>query len=180
VTLIDDNVGATQGRAIDEQADAKNEPAAPALRDTAKGGAVVASAQPGAAGMRVKKRSGALEPVDVNKIVNSIARASEGLLGVDPMRVATRTISALADGATARPHGDGDGEGEADQHGHHPPRAFRRRREEERAARERETPGAGPLNPSQPANSGCPLTGTPHAVSSGCSRSLPRLARAGG
>ena len=52
--------------------------------------------------MRVKKRSGALEPVDVNKIVNSIARASEGLLGVDPMRVATRTISALADGATTR------------------------------------------------------------------------------
>ena len=50
--------------------------------------------------MRVKKRSGALEPVDVNKIVNAIARASEGLLGVDPMRVATRTISALADGAT--------------------------------------------------------------------------------
>ena len=52
--------------------------------------------------MRVKKRSGALEPVDVNKIVNSIARASEGLLGVDPMRVATRTISALADGASTR------------------------------------------------------------------------------
>ena len=52
--------------------------------------------------MRVKKRSGALEPVDVNKIVNAIARASEGLLGVDPMRVATRTISALADGASTR------------------------------------------------------------------------------
>ncbi len=52
--------------------------------------------------MRVRKRSGALEPVDVNKIVNAIARASEGLLGVDPMRVATRTISALADGASTR------------------------------------------------------------------------------
>jgi ribonucleoside-diphosphate reductase alpha chain len=48
------------------------------------------------------KRNGSLEPVDVNKIVNAIARASEGLLGVDPMRVATRTISALADGATTR------------------------------------------------------------------------------
>ena len=94
MTLIDDNVGATQGRATDEQADAQIEPTAPALRDTAKGAAVAATAQPGAAGMRVKKRSGALEPVDVNKIVNSIARASEGLLGVDPMRVATRTISA--------------------------------------------------------------------------------------
>ena len=52
--------------------------------------------------MRVTKRNGAVEPVDLNKIVNAIARASEGLLGVDPMRVATRTISALADGATTR------------------------------------------------------------------------------
>ena len=52
--------------------------------------------------MRVMKRNGSLEPVDVNKIVNAIARASEGLLGVDPMRVATRTISALADGASTR------------------------------------------------------------------------------
>ncbi|MDH3705781.1 MAG: ribonucleoside-diphosphate reductase subunit alpha [Acidimicrobiia bacterium] len=50
--------------------------------------------------MRVKKRNGSLEPVDVNKIVNAVARRAEGLLGVDPMRVATRTISALADGAT--------------------------------------------------------------------------------
>jgi ribonucleoside-diphosphate reductase alpha chain len=52
--------------------------------------------------MRVKKRSGALEPVDVNKIVNAVARSTEGLLGVDPMVVATRTIAALADGATTR------------------------------------------------------------------------------
>ncbi|WP_420638678.1 ribonucleoside-diphosphate reductase subunit alpha [Candidatus Poriferisocius sp.] len=53
-------------------------------------------------GMRVRKRSGELEPVDVNKIVNAVARCAEGLVGVDPMRVATRTISALADGATTR------------------------------------------------------------------------------
>ncbi len=52
--------------------------------------------------MRVRKRNGSLEPVDLNKIVNAIARASEGLLGVDSMRVATRTISALADGASTR------------------------------------------------------------------------------
>jgi ribonucleoside-diphosphate reductase alpha chain len=90
VTLIDDNV------------DASNETSAPALRDTAKSVTEPTGGQPGAAGMRVRKRSGALEPVDVNKIVNAIARASEGLLGVDPMRVATRTISALADGATTR------------------------------------------------------------------------------
>jgi ribonucleoside-diphosphate reductase alpha chain len=55
-----------------------------------------------ATSMRVKKRSGALEPVDVNKIVNAVARATEGLLGVDPMVVSTRTIAALADGATTR------------------------------------------------------------------------------
>ena len=53
-------------------------------------------------GMRVRKRNGELEPVDVNKIVNAVARCAEGLVGVDPMRVATRTISALADGATTR------------------------------------------------------------------------------
>ena len=52
--------------------------------------------------MRVRKRNGSLEPVDVNKIVNAVARASEGLLGVDPMVVSTRTIAALADGATTR------------------------------------------------------------------------------
>jgi ribonucleoside-diphosphate reductase alpha chain len=100
VTLIDDNVGATQGRATDDQTDTP----APALRDTARTDSTTpaSNAQPVTAVMRVKKRSGALEPVDVNKIVNAIARASEGLLGVDPMRVATRTISALADGATTR------------------------------------------------------------------------------
>ena len=56
----------------------------------------------GDTGMRVRKRNGELEPVDVNKIVNAVARCAEGLVGVDPMRVATRTISALADGATTR------------------------------------------------------------------------------
>ncbi|HVM02288.1 MAG TPA: ribonucleoside-diphosphate reductase subunit alpha, partial [Acidimicrobiales bacterium] len=43
-----------------------------------------------------------LEPVDVNKIVRAVARCAEGLEGVDPLRVATRTISALCDGATTR------------------------------------------------------------------------------
>jgi len=52
--------------------------------------------------MRVKKRNGTLEAVDLNKIVNAVARASEGLIGVDPMVVSTRTISALADGATTQ------------------------------------------------------------------------------
>ena len=50
--------------------------------------------------MRVRKRDGALEPVDVNKIVAAVGRAARGLDRVDPMRVATRTISGLHDGAT--------------------------------------------------------------------------------
>ena len=53
-----------------------------------------------AVGMRVKKRNGALEPVDVNKIVRAVQRCGIGLDSVDPMRVATRTISGLYDGAT--------------------------------------------------------------------------------
>ncbi len=50
--------------------------------------------------MRVKKRNGEFEPVDPNKIVRAIARCCGGLTHVDPMRVATRTISGLYDGAT--------------------------------------------------------------------------------
>jgi ribonucleoside-diphosphate reductase alpha chain len=50
--------------------------------------------------MRVRKRNGDFEPVDLNKIVKAIARCATGLDGVDTMRVATRTISGLHDGAT--------------------------------------------------------------------------------
>ena len=50
--------------------------------------------------MRVRKRNGGLEPIDLNKIVRAVGRAARGLEGVDPMRVATRTISGLHDGAT--------------------------------------------------------------------------------
>src|SRR6185437_2330735 len=53
-----------------------------------------------AGSMRVRKRDGSLEPVDVNKIVRAVERCCDGLSGVDPMRVATRTISGLCDGAT--------------------------------------------------------------------------------
>jgi len=52
--------------------------------------------------MRVKKRAGDFEPVDVNKIVRAVSRCCVGLDEVDPMRVATRTISGLYDGATTR------------------------------------------------------------------------------
>ena len=50
--------------------------------------------------MQVRKRNGDNEPVDVNKIVRAVDRVSADLADVDPMRVATRTISGLYDGAT--------------------------------------------------------------------------------
>lgn len=52
--------------------------------------------------MTVTKRSGRREPVDLNKIVRAVTRNCEGLFAVDPMRVATRTISGLYDGASTR------------------------------------------------------------------------------
>jgi ribonucleoside-diphosphate reductase alpha chain len=52
--------------------------------------------------MRVKKRAGEYEPVDVNKIVRAVSLCCAGLAEVDPMRVAMRTISGLYDGATTR------------------------------------------------------------------------------
>ncbi len=54
----------------------------------------------GASRMRVKKRDERLEPVDVQKIVKAVERCCAGLERVDPMRIATRTISGLYDGAT--------------------------------------------------------------------------------
>ena len=50
--------------------------------------------------MRVRKRNGDAEPVDVSKIVRAVERCADGLDEVDPLRVATRTISGLYDGAT--------------------------------------------------------------------------------
>jgi ribonucleoside-diphosphate reductase alpha chain len=53
-----------------------------------------------APGMRVRKRNGDTEPVDVNKIVRAVQRCADDLADVDPLRVATRTISGLYDGAS--------------------------------------------------------------------------------
>jgi ribonucleoside-diphosphate reductase alpha chain len=50
--------------------------------------------------MRVRKRNGSAEPVDVNKIVKAVERWADDLTDVDPLRVATKTISGLYDGAT--------------------------------------------------------------------------------
>ena len=55
-----------------------------------------------ALGMTVTKRNGRREPVDLNKIVRAVMRRCDDLYAVDPMRVATRTISGLYDGATTR------------------------------------------------------------------------------
>lgn len=52
--------------------------------------------------MRVKKRDGTLEPVDVTKIVERVNRCCQGLVQVDPLRVATKAISGLYDGATTK------------------------------------------------------------------------------
>ena len=50
--------------------------------------------------MQVRKRNGDLEPVDVNKIVRAVDRCAGDLADVDPLRIATKTISGLYDGAT--------------------------------------------------------------------------------
>ncbi|MGO4263513.1 ribonucleoside-diphosphate reductase subunit alpha [Lysobacter sp. TAB13] len=52
--------------------------------------------------MSVTKRNGRREPVDLNKIVRAVTRSGENLYAIDPMRVATRTISGLYDGATTQ------------------------------------------------------------------------------
>jgi ribonucleoside-diphosphate reductase alpha chain len=50
--------------------------------------------------MQVRKRNGDAEPVDVSKIVRAVERCADDLDEVDPLRVATKTISGLYDGAT--------------------------------------------------------------------------------
>jgi ribonucleoside-diphosphate reductase alpha chain len=52
--------------------------------------------------MRVTKRSGLPEPIDLNKIVRAVTRCCEGIPDVDPMRIALKTIAGLYDGATTR------------------------------------------------------------------------------
>lgn len=52
--------------------------------------------------MHVRKRNGDQEVVDVGKIVRAVERVSGDLLEIDPLRVATRTISGLYDGASTQ------------------------------------------------------------------------------
>ena len=53
-------------------------------------------------GMHVRKRNGDLEIADVTKIVRAVERCVGNLENVAPLRIATRTISGLYDGATTR------------------------------------------------------------------------------
>ena len=52
--------------------------------------------------MQVRKRNGALEPVDINKIVRAITRCCVNLTSVDSLKIATKTISGIYDGATTK------------------------------------------------------------------------------
>ena len=52
--------------------------------------------------MHVRKRNGSLEPVDVNKIVRAVQRCAHGLTSVDAIRIASKTIGGLYDGASTR------------------------------------------------------------------------------
>ncbi len=64
--------------------------------------AAAAAAESAPTTMRVRKRNGNLEPVDVNKIVRAVGRCCTGLQHVDAIRVATKTIGGLYDGATTK------------------------------------------------------------------------------
>ncbi|MDH2425272.1 ribonucleoside-diphosphate reductase subunit alpha [Sphaerisporangium sp. TRM90804] len=72
--------------------------ASPDLAEIGRTGEGVAA--PRRVQMRVRKRDGAFEPVDVDKIVRAIERWAGGLTDVDPLRVATKTVSGLYDGAS--------------------------------------------------------------------------------
>ncbi len=84
-------------------ADAPAAPAKPVARDAQDAAPGFALTPPAAnLTMSVTKRNGRREPVDLNKIVRAVTRSGENLYSIDPMRVATRTISGLYDGATTQ------------------------------------------------------------------------------
>ncbi|WP_017463904.1 ribonucleoside-diphosphate reductase subunit alpha [Dyella ginsengisoli] len=68
------------------------------VRDASEDFALTPPHNPGQ--MRVTKRNGGQEIVDVNKIVRAVTRSADGLHAVDPLRVALKTIGGLYDGAT--------------------------------------------------------------------------------
>ncbi len=52
--------------------------------------------------MHIRKRNGTFEAVNVDKIVRAVLRNCSGLSNVDPMKVATKTIGGIYDGATTK------------------------------------------------------------------------------
>ena len=85
------------------QSPASQEPLIPMTSPATSTATATVTSQPTAGtgtGMRVRKRNGTFEPVDLNKIVRALERCSDGLSAVDPMRIATRTISGLYDQAS--------------------------------------------------------------------------------
>ncbi len=56
----------------------------------------------GSTQMQVRKRNGSFEPADVSKIVRAVERCCGGLRSVDPIRIASRTIGGLYNGATTK------------------------------------------------------------------------------
>ena len=88
---------ATATVAVGEDPSARN-----GANNDAVNNAFLLTPPPTATAMSVTKRNGSREPVDLNKIVRAVQRNCEGLHAIDPMRVATRTISGLYDGASTR------------------------------------------------------------------------------
>ncbi|MHA6206162.1 ribonucleoside-diphosphate reductase subunit alpha [Dyella soli] len=87
----------------DDRADATAFPAETAVTEAPRMDTPFTLTPPHSPGqMRVTKRNGRQEVVDVNKIVRAVTRSSEGLHGVDPLRVALKTIGGLYDGATTQ------------------------------------------------------------------------------
>ena len=79
-----------------------NPASAPAHAPASQGGFSLTSPHAAPSSMRVTKRSGMSEAVDLNKIVRAITRCCDGLRDVDPMRVAVTTITGLYDGASTQ------------------------------------------------------------------------------
>jgi len=50
--------------------------------------------------MRVRKRDGSIEPVDVIKITKKVARCGAGLEHINPYLIASKAISGIYDGVT--------------------------------------------------------------------------------
>ncbi|NID17361.1 ribonucleoside-diphosphate reductase subunit alpha [Luteibacter yeojuensis] len=90
----------TADAAVTPTATAEKAPAAGYRHDAPPAFVLTPPHNPGQ--MRVTKRNGGQEAVDVNKIVRAVTRTADGLYAVDPMRVALKTIGGLYDGATTQ------------------------------------------------------------------------------